>query len=333
MTIYNPNTPPPTGGYYIKGTEGNDTLYGSDYADEIQGLGGNDYMIGGFGNDRFFGDAGNDTASGGSGDDTFFGGAGDDLFFGGSGADSFLGGTGIDTASYVNAWGQGVTVDLTSGSRSGEAVGDTFSGVERFVGSNYGDIFNGDAYANIFHGGEGEDWLFGQGGNDSLTGGAADDQLTGGAGNDILFGGSGYDRLTGDGYNTPAGADHFQLAPIPRHLTHYDPDVITDFQPGLDRIDLLGFGATPFGENGWLEETYAEPGESLIGRGWFTSDYFSDDGSMLAYNVPTHTLYQIEAQGHYSYDDDDTFYEITSAVPLATFTNGVELHASDFLIM
>ncbi|MGY0715359.1 M10 family metallopeptidase C-terminal domain-containing protein [Azospirillum argentinense] len=49
-------------------------------------------------------------------------------------------------------------------------------------------------------------------------------------GSDILFGSSGNDTLTGG-----AGADSF------RFHTPYDGfDTITDFQPGVDRIEVIG---------------------------------------------------------------------------------------------
>ena len=149
MTTQNPNTPP-TRGYVIYGTEGNDTLYGSDYADTIYGRGGNDYITGGFGNDLLFGEAGNDSLHGGSGNDHLDGGVGDDVLVGGFGADKILGGTGFDTASYEYAWGSGVAVDLASGIHGGEAAGDIFRSIEKFVGSSYSDYFNGDAAANNF---------------------------------------------------------------------------------------------------------------------------------------------------------------------------------------
>jgi Ca2+-binding RTX toxin-like protein len=63
--------------------------------------------------------------------------------------------------------------------------------------------------------------------DDILSGGAGNDILTGGAGNDILLDGPGSDRMSGG-----TGADTFVLA------ADGAPDVITDFQPGIDRLDL-----------------------------------------------------------------------------------------------
>ena len=63
--------------------------------------------------------------------------------------------------------------------------------------------------------------------DDILSGGAGNDTLAGGAGHDILLDGPGSDLMTGG-----AGEDRFVLA------ADGQPDVITDFQPGVDRLDL-----------------------------------------------------------------------------------------------
>ena len=58
-------------GDIIIGTEGNDTLTGSDLGDRIEGGAGNDTIIGGSGNDIIRGGGGVDTMEGGDGDDIF----------------------------------------------------------------------------------------------------------------------------------------------------------------------------------------------------------------------------------------------------------------------
>uniref|UniRef100_UPI0010802612 M10 family metallopeptidase C-terminal domain-containing protein n=1 Tax=Roseovarius aestuariivivens TaxID=1888910 RepID=UPI0010802612 len=66
--------------------------------------------------------------------------------------------------------------------------------------------------------------------NDILAGGAASERLISGAGGDVLTDGAGADTLAGG-----AGADVFVFA------ADGATDVITDFQPGLDRLDLSGW--------------------------------------------------------------------------------------------
>ncbi len=67
--------------------------------------------------------------------------------------------------------------------------------------------------------------------DDRILGGAAGDTLVGGAGQDWLHDGDGLDQLTGG-----AGADVFVLA------RDGLADIITDFQAGIDRIDLSEWG-------------------------------------------------------------------------------------------
>ncbi|PSW03593.1 VCBS domain-containing protein, partial [Photobacterium lipolyticum] len=91
----------------------------------------------------------------------------------------------------------------------------------------------GDELANILSGTDRADILLGQGGEDTLDGGAGNDILVGGSGNDILSGGLGDDILTGG-----EGSDVFtwhtsSLSDVVQQ------DVITDFQLGEDKLDLI----------------------------------------------------------------------------------------------
>jgi len=62
----------------ILGGYGNDTIVGSNVANELDGGAGNDQLSGGLGNDRLIGGLGNDTLTGGTGADTLVGGQGSD---------------------------------------------------------------------------------------------------------------------------------------------------------------------------------------------------------------------------------------------------------------
>lgn len=76
------------------------------------------------------------------------------------------------------------------------------------------------------------DRLTGGAGQDLLMGGAGNDTLVGGAGDDLLVAGGGQNMLTGG-----AGADTFVL-----RATGGLQSVITDFEPGVDRINLDDWG-------------------------------------------------------------------------------------------
>ncbi len=144
-------------------------------------------------NDTIVGSALGDTIFGGAGNDTLQGADGDDYLEGQSGGDVHNGGAGFDTASYFNS--NGVTVNLTSGARTGDAVGDTYVAIERIMGSGTGaDTLTGNTASNVFAG---------MGGGDVLSGGSGADVLNGGAGADTLNGGNDYDAV--DYSDSPAG--------------------------------------------------------------------------------------------------------------------------------
>lgn len=194
----------------ILGTKGNDYRTGTSVADLIKpaegndtvyGGGGNDTIEGWIGDDRLYGDAGNDRIDVGPGNNYADGGADNDTILGYGGNDTFFGGTGNDT-------------------------------------------------------------LYGDGGRDSLVGGTGNDYLRGdidsGGASDTLVGGDGADRFQpgkGDRANdvltserdgdrdvfvfenkvingTPADTVHTTLG--------FGNDTITGFEPGIDKIDLIG---------------------------------------------------------------------------------------------
>ena len=179
-----------------------DVLTGDGSANTIEGGAGADTLTGGAGNDtasyadssagvtvslasgtgtggdaqgdtlsgfeNLLGSAFNDVLTGDGGANILDGGAGDDSLIGGAGADTLIGGTGINTASYAGA-GSAVNASLTTGTGTlGEANGDTFSGIQNLIGSNFNDTLTGDANDNILVGGLGNDTLSGLDGNDTL---------------------------------------------------------------------------------------------------------------------------------------------------------------------
>ncbi len=83
------------------------------------------------------------------------------------------------------------------------------------------------ALATPSTGTDGADMLVGSGLGDHLYGGAGNDSLSGGAGRDLLQDGAGADTLTGG-----TGVDVFVLS------ADGQVDTITDFEPGVDRIEL-----------------------------------------------------------------------------------------------
>ncbi|MEH2499378.1 Ca2+-binding RTX toxin-like protein [Bradyrhizobium sp. AZCC 1678] len=134
--------------------------------------------------DNLTGDVNNNALGGGAGDDTLNGGAGNDMLEGGTGADALTGGDGIDTASYATATAS-VTASLAApAGNTGDAVGDSYNGIENLLGSAFADTLTGDANDNTLSGGVGNDTLDGGAGNDVLEGGVGADALIGGLGTD-----------------------------------------------------------------------------------------------------------------------------------------------------
>ena len=98
---------------------GNDTVNGGDFSDEVYGELGNDTLNGRGGNDTLYGGyasddadmSGSDTLNGGAGSDSMFGGPGDDFFLIGDGVgsnDSADGGPGFDDVLSIDS-GEGTS--------------------------------------------------------------------------------------------------------------------------------------------------------------------------------------------------------------------------------
>lgn len=204
------------------GGAGNDSITGNDVANILDGRDGNDTIVGGAGDDILIGGAGTNSLDGGDGNDTFRA---------GSGADAMIGGAGTDFADYRTSGA--LAINLVTGSHSGAAAGDSFSGVEVFMlgaggdsfvvgstgatvlagggidfltggsglddlrGEDGDDIVSGGDGTDSLDGGAGADWLRGDNGDDTLSGGDGDDRVEGGAGGDVLKGGLGADILDG----------------------------------------------------------------------------------------------------------------------------------------
>jgi Ca2+-binding RTX toxin-like protein len=223
----------------IYGLAGNDTLNGMGGDDTLYGQASTDTLNGGIGSDVLVGGAGADTLRGEDGNDTF-------LYTIGDGTDTVDGGIGSDTlaiagttaantlsavtvgAALTNFGGgtftnvESITLDLLAGSDtlsySGNAIGNVVS-----VNLAAGTATGFTAIANI----------------ENVTGSRGADTLIGDAGANILVGGGGADVLTGG-----AGGDTFRYAAITDLTTVANTsDRITDFEDGLDKIDLAAMDA------------------------------------------------------------------------------------------
>ncbi|WCL54134.1 DUF4347 domain-containing protein [Gimibacter soli] len=192
------------------GSNGNDTLVGTDFDDFIKPGGGNDRIDSG---------NGRDTINGGTGDDTIHGGDDDDLLLGGVGNDSVRGDAGNDLI-YAGRF------DL---------------GDDRVLGDEGSDTLGGGRGDDTVMGGAGDDLLWGREGDDNLAGGEGDDLIYNGDGNDTVVGGAGDDTLwanAGDDILSGGdGADTFLFGMLVGH------DVISDFDVDEDALDFRQSGS------------------------------------------------------------------------------------------
>ncbi|MFN3836832.1 MAG: calcium-binding protein [Brevundimonas sp.] len=268
----------------VDGRGGNDTISGGQSGDVLRGGSGDDAIDGRLGNDRLFGDDGNDVLIGGVGDDsldgglgtdtvsyqdnrtlgvtadlaagiasggndsgsdTLFsienirgsdfadnlrgdaadnrldGGAGNDVLFGGTGDDVLVGGSGADVAEFSDAFTDH-TFNFSNGSLivTGNRSGvDTLSGIEQL---RFGDVTVGVTSA----------------GGLRIAGSAMGEIIAGTNGADEISGGGGGDTLTGG-----LGSDTFLYAAA-SDSNASGRDLITDFETGVDRIDLSALKTT-----------------------------------------------------------------------------------------
>ena len=203
----------------IDGGNGNDTLNGGTGDDQVDGGAGKDFLnytgapaavtvdlstgasSGGDGADAFvnvetvtattfsdtlIGDDQITVLDGAAGNDIIEGRGGNDSIEGRGGADQIDGGEGWDWIRYQRAT-QGVTVDLTGGTASGEGF-DSLVRIEYIIGSRFADDLTGNERGNNMKAGAGDDRMAGLAGPDKLHGQDGTDEAHGGDGSDVCTG-------------------------------------------------------------------------------------------------------------------------------------------------
>jgi Ca2+-binding RTX toxin-like protein len=270
-----------------------ENLYGSSHDDDLTGWDDAN---------RLFGLGGNDTLRGEHGDDVLDGSIGDDTLKGGGGADVLIGDIGFDTVNYGGS-PAGVAVSLMSNSAaSGDAQGDSLSGIEGLVGSDFADTLQGDGSGNRLSGSPGDDQLDGLGGDDTLVGGPGADTMLGGRGNDIYEvddladrivenGGQGIDTVYAERtYALTDGADVEALLAIDRAST--------------DAIDLTG------NANG--NQVVGNNGPNVINGGNGRDDLMGLGGQdSFLFDTPLNAAINLDIIGDFSIADDTIVLENT----------------------
>ncbi|MBK7861546.1 MAG: hypothetical protein IPJ65_23615 [Archangiaceae bacterium] len=134
----------------VRGTPGDDVIYGGEASQKIIGGGGNDVIIGGGGGDRILGGDGDDRLVGGAGGDQVRGGKGNDRLDGGRGNDTLRGDADHDRLA------GGIGDDhLLGGAGHDGATGGM--GIDVLRGGAGDDVQRGDAGPDFVDGGRGRD--------------------------------------------------------------------------------------------------------------------------------------------------------------------------------
>lgn len=269
----------PVFGPFVNGTASAETLTGTGSGEAIYGLAGNDTLVGGAGADTLDGGTGTDQLTGGTGADTFrFSGLAHSVNTGNQ-LDRIIGfENGVDK---IDLTGLGFTTLTTNGTtQTGELRLTYLSGSDRtYVRTDQSDFrFYLDGYHTVnldnsdfifgptssINGTSGSDNLTGTPTADGIFGMDGNDTLNGGTSADTLDGGAGTDLLTGD-----SGADVFKFSDLTHSVnTTSSYDVISDFENGIDLIDLSGLGFTDFTEAGTTNA--GEIRVQLSGSGTYT---------------------------------------------------------------
>ncbi|HUP94198.1 MAG TPA: cadherin domain-containing protein [Burkholderiales bacterium] len=214
------------------------TINGTQYDDVIKSSGST------YNNGKKTGSLGNSTNDA----DIISAGAGNDLIYAGGGADTISGGNGNDTI-YGEAGN-----DIIWGDTFGNPNAND-NGQDRLFGGTGNDEIHGGNAKDEIDGGADNDTLYGDNGVDVIKGGAGDDLFNGGNGGDVLIADGGADTIVYTTNTSSAVSDSPYALGEPGTYTEGSTwakswDVIREFTPGTDKIDLSGLpltgtGATP----------------------------------------------------------------------------------------
>lgn len=259
----------------VNGGDGNDTIFGSEFADSLIGGNGADSIVGALADDTLEGSNGNDTLEGGAGDDSILGHDGADSIHGDAGDDTVVAGNGADRV-FGDAGFDSLNGGDGTDTLSGDADDDTLSGDngnDSLLGGDGNDSILGGTGNDTASGGDGIDTLNGGADNDSLSGDAGTDNIDGGDGNDTLLGGTEDDTINGGiGNDSIRGLDGNDsiLGGAGNDILFGDDNSATAIGTGNDTI-LGNAGNDTLNGGGGADSMDGQAGNDLVQSGDFDS--------------------------------------------------------------
>jgi len=155
--------------------------------------------------------------------------------------------------SFGEEFGKLPVGDKTNSGKPGDRKAGTRES-DQLSGTKNNDVLRGFGGRDVLNGGDGNDDLDGGKDNDKVVGGNGDDTLKGGIGNDFLSGGNGNDILVGGlGKDTLITGDGKDVV-VCSNAKASKTDLVTDFDPKLDLIDLQGIFKLPSYQSGGLSD-------------------------------------------------------------------------------
>jgi serralysin len=220
-----------------------ENISGSGYADKLTGDGNTNVLSGGQGADGLYGGAGRDLLAGGIGADILDGGIGEDWLYGGPGDDIYY----VDeTLDFID---EGIQFPSLPGGGNDTLI----STASWYYESNF-TIEN----LNIAESAAGaHTTLVGGGFDNIIRGNTGDNNLYANWGNDTIYAGRGLDHI--DLANRNAGATGANTVMFEVGNGY---DIIWNFQPGTDKVNVAAFGLgnyaglTALGHNDGLGNSY-----------------------------------------------------------------------------
>ena len=215
----------------ITGTDGNDSLVGTNGADVIDAKAGDDQVYSNEGKNILLGQTGNDTLIGGSTRDDLDGGEGNNKLFGNEGGNVFVAGFGDDVA-----YG-GSGVDLFSlGNGNNTVYGN--EGANRVNTGLGDDLIYGGSGDDVVIAGDGNNTIYANDGLNRITTGKGNDVVYTGSGNDIVSTGAGDDLIyAGDGNNTISAGIGNDTVYVGKGVNKFTLDA------GIGSTTIFGFDA------------------------------------------------------------------------------------------